>query len=183
MKLEFNAVKKIITVFMLVVFFGVGMAEAQRVRPSQKGTVSQMIANTEIFIEYSRPSAKGRVLFGAKGIVKYKKIWMPGANEASNIKFSRDVLVNGKPLKAGRYSIWSIPNQGEWTIIFSKDWDQWHTKYPGKNQDALRIEVSPKEGSHMELLTFYFPLVTSNSAMLNLHWGKTYIPFEIKLAV
>jgi len=174
--------KNIGILFVLLFLFSGNAVLGQRVRPSQKGTVSQMVANVEISVEYSRPSAKGRVLFGSSGIVKYKKIWMPGANEASNIKFSQDVLINGKALKAGRYSIWSIPDQNAWTIIFSKDWDQWHTRYPGKDEDALRISVTPKEGSHMELLSFYFPVVTSNSAMLNLHWGKTVLPLEIKLS-
>jgi len=180
MKKSFS--KKIVIVLVLVGLFGVSAGYSQRVRPSQKGTVSQMVANTEIAIEYSRPSAKGRTLFGPDGIVKYKKIWMPGANEATNIKFSRDVLVSGKAIKAGRYSIWSIPDKNAWTIIFSEDWDQWHTRYPGKDKDALRISVKPKEGSHSELLSLYFPVVTSSSAVLHLHWGKTVIPIEIKLA-
>ena len=160
----------------------VSTVKAQSVRASQKGTVSQMVANTEVLIEYSRPSARGRVLFGPEGIVKYSKIWMPGANEASNIKISDDVFVNGKPLAAGRYSIWTIPGENDWTIIFSKDWDQWHTRYPGEEQDALRIQVRSSKSQHMEMLSFYFPLVTKTSAAINLHWGKTIIPFVIDLA-
>lgn len=169
-------------VFVLSLFVSVGFVHAQKVRASQKGTVSQLIANTEIVIEYSRPVARGRTLFGSKGIVKYKKMWMPGANEATNIRFNNDLLINGNLIKAGRYSIWAIPNDEKWTIIFSKDWDQWHTKYPGEKEDALRLEISPEEGSHMEVMAFYFPEVTKNSAKLNLHWGKMILPFEIKLA-
>lgn len=170
-------------VFLVLVFLTTDSVRAQKkkVRASQKGTVSQLVADTEIVVEYSRPVARGRTLFGSKGIVKYKKIWMPGANEASNIKISKDVLVNGKTLKAGRYSIWTIPNEKKWTVIFSKDWDQWHTAYPGEDEDALRIEIKPEKGFHMEVLAFYFPLVSSDSAIMNLHWGKTIIPFEIKL--
>ncbi len=184
--LRFWSIKKtlIVNVFVCVglcLMLG-GATNAQSVRASQKGTVSQRVANTEIIIEYSRPSARGRVLFGPKGIVKYRGIWMPGANEASNIKITGDVVLNGAPLAAGRYSFWTIPGEDEWTIILSKDWDQWHTRYPGKDKDALRFNVSPKEGSHMEMMTFYFPLVTKNSASINLHWGKIIIPFEIKLA-
>ena len=165
----------------LSISVGTALAQGNGVRASQKGAVSQVFANTEISIEYSRPSKKGRILFGPKGIVKYAKIWIPGANEASNIKFSNNVLINDKPVNAGRYSIWTIPGEKEWTLIFSKDWDQWHTQYPGKDEDALRILVKPIEGTQLELMTFYFPLVTSNSATINLHWGKTIIPFEIRL--
>lgn len=108
-------------------------------------------------------------------------MWMPGANSATNIRFSDDVLINEKPLKAGRYSIWTIPNDKEWIVIFSNDWDQWHTKYPGKKEDALRLKISPERGSHMEVMAFYFPLVSSDSTTLHLHWGKTILPFEIEL--
>lgn len=166
---------------LVITFFAVGI-NAQQVRASQKAAVSQRVANTDISIEYSRPSAKGRVLFGEKGIIKYSEIWMPGANEASNIKFSRDVLLNGRPIKAGRYSFWVIPEEKKWTVILSSDWDQWHTSYPGRDEDAMRFDVNTKEGAHMELLTFYFPAVTANSAVINLHWGTVIIPFEIKLA-
>lgn len=168
-------------VLVLSLFVSVGFVLAQKVRASQKGTVSQFIANTEITIEYSRPVARGRTLFGDKGIVKYKKMWMPGANEASNIKFNNDLIINGNLIKAGRYSFWAIPDEKKWTIIFSTDWEQWHTLYPGKDKDALRLEISPEEGSHMEVLAFYFPEVTKSSAKLHLHWGKTIIPFKINL--
>ncbi len=180
MKLKLD-ITRTIAIFVFLLSLTVGIAQAQ-VKASQKGTVSQFVANTETSIEYSRPVARGRILFGSEGIVKYKKIWMPGANKASNIKFSSDVLINGKPLPAGRYSIWTVPDEKKWTIMLSKDWDQWHTLYPGKDLDALRIEVSPEEGSHMEVLAFYFPVVTKNSTTLRLHWGKTIIPIEIKLS-
>lgn len=182
MKIKTNLIK-IGVVFVLLLFVTIGNVEAQKkkVKPSQKASVSQFVADTIISIEYSRPVARGRTLFGSDGIIKFNKMWMPGANEASNIKFSNDVLVNGELLKAGRYSIWAIPNEKEWTIIFSKDWDQWHTAYPGEKEDALRVVVSPTEGSHMEVMAFYFPVVTSNSATLHLHWGKTIIPFLITL--
>lgn len=151
------------------------------VRASQKASVSQRVAKTEITIDYSRPSAKGRVLFGPDGIIEFGEIWMPGANEASYIKISDDVFLNGKQLSAGSYSIWTIPGEDKWTIILSTDWEQWHTQYPGEDKDAIRFSVKPIEGSHMELLTFYFPAVAADSAVLNFHWGKTILPFEIKL--
>lgn len=177
-------ITKVLIAFILLFLLTAGVAYGQKKKPraSQKGTVSQTVADTEISIEYSRPVARGRVLFGDKGIIKFDKMWMPGANEASNIRFSSDVLVNGKTLKAGRYSFWAIPNVDKWILILSKDWDQWHTNYPGEKNDALRMEIAPAEGSHMEVMAFYFPVVTADSATLNLHWGRTIIPFEIKLA-
>lgn len=156
-------------------------AQAPSVRPSQKASVTQQIADTTITVNYSRPVAKGRILFGPDGIVKYDKIWMPGANEASFIKSNKDITINGKLLKAGSYSLWTIPGLRKWTVIFNSDWDQWHTSYPGKDKDAARIEVAAGEECHMETLAFYFPVVGADSGILRLHWGKTVIPLEIKL--
>ena len=152
------------------------------VKKSQFATVSQRIAGTTVTVEYSRPVARGRKLFGPDGIVKYGKMWMPGANKASFIKFSSDVTVNGKYLKAGSYSFWIIPGDKKWLVMLSTDWDQWHTAYPGESKDAARFEVEPVEGSHMETLAYYFPVVGPDGATLRLHWGKTIIPMTIKLA-
>ena len=168
----------------LVITLGIESVKAQRKpRPSQKATVSQFIANDhEIRIEYNRPVARGRVLFGEEGIIKYDKVWMPGANEATNISFDQDVIINGEFLEEGRYSMWTIPGENEWEIIFSKDWDQWHTRYPGEEEDALRLFITPQEGSHMEVLAYYFSLVTDSSTTLNLHWGTLIIPIKIELS-
>ena len=182
MKVKIRLAVKLVAILAIALGMFSASAQAQRPRASQKGTVSQVVDKTEIVIEYSRPSAKGRILFGEKGIIKYGKIWMPGANEASNIKISKDVLINGKPLKAGRYSFWVIPEEKEWTVIFSEDWNRWHTKYPGKDDDALRLKVNLEEGIHSELMTFSFPVVTADSAKFTFHWGKTVVPFELKLA-
>jgi hypothetical protein len=158
------------------------IAQSGKIKRSQPATVTQTIARSVVTVDYSRPVARGRPLFGPKGIIKYDKIWMPGANDASYIKFTSDVTVNGKPLKAGSYSFWTIPGAGKWTVIMSSDWDQFHTAYPGKEKDAARFEIKPEEGDHMETLAFYFPVVTVNSAILRLHWGKTIVPMEIILA-
>ena len=173
--------KKIIIMGVLVLLCAT-LTRAQTVRASQFATVSQRIANTTVSVDYSRPVARGRTLFGPEGIVKYGKIWMPGANEASFLKTSSDLMISGKPLKAGSYSFWTIPGDKKWTLILSTDWDQWHTRYPGKDKDAVRFEVKPDKGAHMETLAFYFPVVTANSATLRLHWGSTIIPIEIKLS-
>lgn len=172
--------KKISILFLLFGLISTQAVQAQSVRKSQKGTVSQKIANTEVNLEYHRPVARDRVLFGDDGIIKYDKVWMPGANEATTIEISEDIKVNGNSLKAGKYSIWSIPGEKEWTVIFSKEWDAWHSKYP-EGEDKLRIQLTVEEGAHMEVLTYYFPEVTANSAVLRIHWGSTIIPLRIEI--
>ena len=147
------------------------------VKPSQSGSVWQEVANTEITVTYDRPVARGRELFG--GIVPFGEIWNPGANDATAIAFSRDVTINGNALPAGKYSLWAIPDPNRWTIIFSRAADVFHTPYPGEEQDALRFMATPSFGAHIETFAFYFAAVEKKDTELRLHWGETYIPFNI----
>lgn len=148
-------------------------------RRSQHGSVSQTVNSTEISLRYNRPVARGRTLFG--GVVRYGRLWNPGADSATQIEFSRDVEVAGEPLPAGAYTLWAIPDTAAWTIIFSTATDVWHVPYPGEQRDALRLEVAPTTGDHMETLAFYFPVVGPSSATLRLHWGTTVIDLPIEV--
>jgi hypothetical protein len=154
-----------------------GILPLDQVPRSQPGAVAQRVATTDITVTYSRPVARGRELFGA--LVPYGTPWNPGANDATAIRFSRDVQVNGRPLAAGPYSLWVIPRAGVWTVIFSRAADVFHTPYPGESHDALRLDVTPVAGSHVEVLTFGFPHVDGKRATLQLSWGTVAIPLEI----
>ena len=111
--------------------------------------------------------------------VPFGEIWNPGANDATDIELSRNVTINGNALAAGKYSLWAIPDPNRWTIIFNSQADVYHTPYPGEETDALRFMASPRLGEHMETLAFYFSAVEKKTAELRLHWGDTFIPFEI----
>lgn len=151
-------------------------AFAQKIKKSQKASLSQTIAKTEITITYFRPVARGRALFGE--LVPYDKVWQPGANNATVFETTQDIEIEGSTLKAGKYSLWAIPGEKRWTFIFSTKWDAWHTKYP-KNDDALRVEVESLEGMHMETLAYYFPYIEGKEGTLHFHWGKTMVPLKI----
>jgi hypothetical protein len=148
---------------------------------SQRGTVTQNVAFTEISIAYGRPVARGRELFGA--LVPWDAVWHPGADSATRLRFSHDVLLEGKALPAGEYSLWLIPRKvGPWTVIFNRAARVFHTPYPGAGSDVLRIDVTPKQVSHMESFAIYFPMVLRDDAVLRLHWGTTAVPIRIKAA-
>ncbi|HUE95944.1 MAG TPA: DUF2911 domain-containing protein [Longimicrobiaceae bacterium] len=151
----------------------------QDIPRSQPAQVTQKIGDATLRVVYSRPVARGRELFG--GIVPYDSIWNPGANDATYISFTHDMLVGGHPLPAGNYSIWAIPRPDEWTVIFSRDWDTFHIPYP-EGRDALRLRVRPRQGEHMETMAFYFPLAETDHGTLHLHWGETVIPLALRLA-
>jgi hypothetical protein len=90
------------------------------------------------------------------------------------------VKIDGHELAAGKYSVWTLPNDGKWMIIFNRLAATWHTKYP-EGQDALRLDVTPRAGAHMETLAFYFPMVEGKKAELVLHWGTTVVPVRIEV--
>jgi hypothetical protein len=168
-----------LAVLLLVAPLGLG-AQAKK---SQHATVTQLLGTTEVTIDYNRPSARGRTLFGNGGVVAWGKVWCPGADAATTITLSRDVLLGGQKLAAGKYSVWAIPGPDEWTLIFSRAADVFHIPYPGEAQDALRLKVKPQpEGNpFMESLAFYFPAADRDRALLNLHWGETIV--QVPLAV
>ena len=113
--------------------------------------------------------------------VKYGAIWHPGADSATRVSFSRDVLLEGKDVKAGEYSVWLLPKAtGAWTFILSRAAHVFHQPYPGEASDALRLEVTPERGAHMETMAFYFPVVLRDEAVMRIHWGETVIPVRLK---
>lgn len=144
---------------------------------SQFARVQQQVGPVTVTIEYNRPVARGRRLFG--GIVPYDKVWHPGADAASTIAFSGDVLLEGQPVAEGRYSIWTIPAPDHWTFILSHADKVFHEPYP-EGKDALRLSVPTDSGPHMETLAFYFPMVDADSAVLRLHWGETVLPLRLR---
>src|ERR1043166_5291267 len=167
------------------------------IRPSQKASVMQTIGVTDITITYSRPAVKGRTIFAdapasmeerAKGeatldnqnerkpgepIVPYNHVWRAGANEATMFQVTDDVLINGQPLKAGTYSLETIPGKDEWTIIFNNDPGQWGAFSYDAKKDALRVKAKPQTlADNQELLLYTFDPVTPNSATVNLRWAN-----------
>ncbi|WP_347156660.1 DUF2911 domain-containing protein [Pontibacter chitinilyticus] len=142
-------------------------------RPSPPAIASGQVGNALITINYSSPSVKGRPIWGA--LVPYNAVWRAGANEATTVEFSKDVTVEGKPLKAGRYSFYTIPGEDEWTIIFNKTADQWGTVYDQK-QDALRVQVKPRKSATMNERLKY----DVNKDGLVMSWENLEVPVMIK---
>lgn len=171
-------VRRILTALPLVLALQSYEARAQTIPLSQHATISQRVGLTDIVITYNRPVARGRTLFG--GLVKWGRVWHPGADSATTIGFSKDVSIEGKPLPAGQYTIWAIPDTAAWTVIFSHALHVFHIPYPGESKDALRVTVTPVQGSYMEVLAYEFPIVGPDSAVVQLHWGTTIVPVRIR---
>lgn len=167
-------------------------AQESQVRPSLKASVMQRLGiDTDITIEYSRPGVKGRKIWGELvpyGLApgnKYSKEkpfpWRVGANENTTIEFSKDVLIEGNKLPAGKYGIYMIPSEKDWIIIFSKNNSAWGSYSYNQEEDALRVTVTSVEAPHQEWMMFGFDNLAGTSATAFLHWEKLVVPFKIEL--
>ena len=146
---------------------------------SQHAVVAQTVYTTVITMEYDRPVARGRELFGA--LVEWDAIWTPGANRATWIDFSKPVTLEGHALQAGRYAIWMVPKENQpWEIVVVSEWDTDHGVSPF-GEEVFRATVAPETGAHMEVLAYYFPVVGPQDATLRFHWGTTIIPLRIEV--
>ena len=152
---------------------------AQAIPFSQHGTVTQRVGITDIAIAYNRPTARGRLLF--PGVVAWGKPWTPGADSATRIWFSRDVVIEDQIVAAGEYSIWLIPREaGPWSLILHRNARTFHLPYPGEAGEAMRVSIIPTSGDHMDALALYFPIVARDSTILRVHWGSTILPIRIR---
>ena len=172
--------RRLLMIATIVTFaVAVGALPASSQQASQHAVVAQTVYTTVITMEYDRPVARGRELFGA--LVEWDAIWTPGANRATWIDFSKPVTVEGHALQAGRYAIWMVPKENRpWEIIVVRDWDTDHGLFPF-GAEVFRTMVEPEAGSHMEVLAYYFPVVGPEEATLRFHWGNTIIPLQIEV--
>jgi len=169
------------TLTVVLLAFGSAACDAQGYPFSQRARVDQTVAFTDISIVYGRPVARGRKLFGDSALVKWDTVWHPGADSATRVTFSHDVKLEGQDVKAGEYSVWLIPRASKpWTFILSRAAHVFHQPYPGDNTNALRVDVTPERGAHMETLAFYFPVVLRDEAVMRIHWGEMIVPLRLK---
>jgi len=140
-----------------------------------KGTVGL----TEVTVNYSRPSAKGRNIFGR--LVQFDELWRTGANASTKISFNQDVKIEGNAVAAGTYALYSIPGEKEFTIILNSNTGHWGKDGYDQAEDVLRFKVPTKHpSSHYETFTISFSDFTSSSAKLNMKWEKTKAVFTIE---
>lgn len=148
-------------------------------RPSPPATASGKINDATITINYSSPAVKNRKIFGE--LHPYGQVWRAGANEATIFETDKDIKVEGKTLPAGKYSLYAIPGEKEWTIIFNKQTGQWGVKRGGATsrdeaQDALTVNVKPKKSSSLTERLAYD--VTDKG--FTMRWENVEVPVALK---
>ncbi|MEZ4457978.1 MAG: DUF2911 domain-containing protein [Gemmatimonadales bacterium] len=145
-------------------------ALAGQVRASERSTVSQTVDGTVITINYARPQVRGRTtIFGRE--VRWGEVWTPGANWATTFEVSRDVTLDGHRVPKGKYSVWFVVGQGDWTVILDPRFQRYHTEHPDSTAAQIRWTVQPKIGGSAEILTWSFPEVRPDGATLRVEWA------------
>jgi hypothetical protein len=161
-----------LTVLLFFVIFFTRSAvseEFEYPRPSPSSRVMQVVGITKVSIEYFSPGVKGREIWG--GLVPYDKVWRTGANAATQISFSTDVKINGQDLKAGNYSLFTLPGESEWSVMFNSRTNIGGNDYK-QEADVLKVMVKPETGEFRERMTFLIENNTNEAADIVLHWEK-----------
>jgi hypothetical protein len=141
-------------------------------RVSKNGKAGGVVDGVTVTLEYGRPNVRERRIWG--GLVPYDQVWRTGANEATTITFDGDVTVEGQPLAAGTYALFTIPGEEEWTVIFNKQAQQWGAFDYDAEQDALRVTVKPREHEMVETMDF-----TVGDGEVVLLWEKLAVPIHV----
>jgi len=173
--------KKIFLSVFLVVLCGTIQAQIQTPAPSPFQKIEQKVGLTDITIEYSRPSMKGRTIMG--GLVPYNEVWRTGANANTKITFSNDVEIGGKNVKAGTYAIYTKPGKQNWDVMFYSDASNWGN--PENWDDSkvvakVNVPVYPMP-MDIETFTMTFDNLQNDSTNMGMLWEKSYVGVPIKV--
>ena len=154
------------------------MPEDKSKRPSPPAVVKTTVRGTDVTIDYSRPSLKGRAAFGEKSpLAPVGEVWRTGANEATTFMVSKDVKIEGQALPAGTSSLFTIPGPSEWTIVFNKTAKQWGAYDYKAADDVLRVKVKP---TTVATPVEQFTITADKSGKVTMMWAKTAASFTVK---
>ncbi len=149
-------------------------------RPSPPGTAEVTLKQKRITVDYSRPSLKGRKAVGGQ-LVPYGQVWRTGANEATALTTEADLNVGGVNVPAGKYTLYTLPSEGTWKLIISKQTGQWGTIY-NEDQDLARVDMQKTALEQpVEQFTISFEKTGDDSANLVLQWENTQVSVPVKV--
>ena len=171
----------IFTLLLFTVNLSFSQINTPRVSPASE--VEQMVGLTEIEIEYSRPSMRGREVFG--NLVPFGKVWRTGADNSTKISFDTDVIISGKTIQSGTYSIFSIPNKESWEIIFYSDVELWGVPRDWSENKVVfssMFDVKKlKKRNSVETFTISFNDLTNNDVNMSISWENTSVDIKIEV--
>jgi len=171
--------RKFTFLLVCILLASTSFAQIQTPQPSPSAKMEQMVGLTSIHLEYSRPSMKGREVFG--NLVPYDKMWRAGANTNTTISFSDDVMIGGDKLPAGTYAIFTVPHKKSWEVIFYTDINNWGLPEKwDESKVALKATADvQKMPMKVETFTIVIDELTNNSAVINFLWDDTVASFTV----
>jgi len=156
--------------------------QIQMPQASPSAKISQKVGLTDVTVDYSRPSTKGRKIFGE--LVPFGQVWRTGANGATVLTFTTDVKIDGKSVPAGQYALYAIPEKSEWTIILSKNTKLWGAIGYSSEDDLIRFKSTPAKLSRKyETMEITFADMTDTGADLSIKWETSRVNFRIETEV
>lgn len=176
--------KKILTILLPALFLCTMMqAQINTPAPSPTAEFKTKVGLTDITLNYSRPSMKGRKIYATDGLVPYGQIWRTGANAATTIEFSEDVVFGGKDVPKGKYALYSLPGESSWAVMLYSDVALGgDTENYDASKEVARVNATPtKMAFPIQTFTIGIGDVSDNGATLGLIWENTYVPVEIKV--
>jgi hypothetical protein len=173
--------KKIILVLAIMLASYTIQAQVKTPQPSPKASIEQVVGLTDVAVDYSRPSMKGRTIFG--DLVPFGKLWRTGANANTTISFSEDVVIDGKTLKKGKYALYTTPKADNWEIVFYSDTDNWGTPEEWNDSKvALSANARPETlNRNVESFTIGINNLDNNFGNLELSWEKTLVALKFEV--
>ena len=173
--------KRVLIVLSLIISHFVVEAQVKIPETSPKAIIKQVVGLTDVEIVYSRPSAKGRAVFG--NLVPFGQLWRTGANDNSIITFGDDVVINGKTLKKGKYALYTIPNIQSWDVVFYTATDNWGTpKEYDEAKVALKTTVNEEAlPKPIETFTIAINNLDTSSATLDISWENSYVSLKFEV--
>lgn len=166
--------------FTIVLMLATASLTAQHKFPSLSplGTVNQRVGNTNFAISYERPAVRGRKIFG--GLVSWGKVWRTGAGENTTIAFDRSVRIDGSAVPAGKYSLFTIPNPEQWTVILNRDTTLYGSYDYDSAKDVIRFKVIPQRTErYYESMSLDID-VNTNNALIAISWENTLVAFPVE---
>jgi len=171
--------------FVLLLMGSISSSFAQQIQMPQaspSAKIAQQVGLSNVTVDYSRPSTKGRKIFGE--LVPFGEVWRTGANGATLLTFSTDVMISGKNVPAGQYALYSIPGKSEWTMILSKNTKLWGAIGYNESDDLIRFNATPNKLSrNYETMEITFADMTDTGAELSIKWETTRVDFRIETEV
>lgn len=154
--------------------------ERDTLKGSLKALATGKIGNTVVTVNYYSPAVRGRVIWG--GLVPMDQVWVTGAHKATSIEFEGPVKIGGVEIASGKYALFTIPSEAEWTIIINKNWDQHLADNYDVKEDVVRIKVKPEtEETHQERLRYVIEKEGENKGEVVIYWEKLEVSLPISL--